>query len=340
MTELDLDRVGERLGVTGLRVDGDEGLGSSQVLRLELEDLLVGARGAVVLLLLVRPELGDLEEEPDLRLGVRLLRLLLLEDADELVPLAGLGVEDLEVVPATEREVLLLERFLRLAIVGIDGEKRAPRGDRALVVVQTIAVDRAELREDLGLLAVVVRDLGLLLEDLDELVEVLRALVETTEGAERLGVRRIAVEHLVPELDADLGLLDALGGELRDVEELARAIVAVEALGFFSLETEELLPVATLLVHAAQVLDGAAVLGIDGDDRFVGLHGLGLVRELAGVELGGLRIEGDLLLGVRDHRRELEERLDVLVVTLVRFLLVGERTELGDLVSASPTTLV
>ena len=126
VTELDLDRVGERLGVAGLRVDRDERLGGAQVLRLELEDLLVGARGAVVLLLLVRPELGDLEEEADLRLGVRLLRLLLLEDADELVPLAALGVEDLEVVPATEREVLLLEGFLRLAIVRIDA-----RGARA-----------------------------------------------------------------------------------------------------------------------------------------------------------------------------------------------------------------
>ena len=111
----------------------------------------------------------------------------------------------------------------------------------------------------------------------------------------------------------------------------ARALVAVEALGFASLETEELLPVAALLVHLAQVVDGAAVLGIDGDDRFVGLHGLGLVRELAGVELGGLRVERDLLVRVWDHARELEQRLDVLVVTLVRFLLVGERAELGDL---------
>ena len=74
---------------------------------------------------------------------------MLLEDADELVPLAALGVEDLEVVPATEREVLLLQRLLRLAIVRVEREERAPRVDRALVVVQPLAVDRAELREDL-----------------------------------------------------------------------------------------------------------------------------------------------------------------------------------------------
>ena len=83
--------------------------------------------------------------------GSRLLRLLLLEDADELVPLAALGVEDLEVVPAAEREVLLLERFLRFAIVRVEREERAPRVDGAFVVVQPIAVDGAELREDLDL---------------------------------------------------------------------------------------------------------------------------------------------------------------------------------------------
>jgi len=99
------------------------------------------------------PELGDLEEETDLGLCVGFLRLLLLEDADELVPLAALGVEDLEVVPAAEREVLLLQGLLRLAIVRIDREERAPRGDRALVVVQAVSVERPELREDLDLLA-------------------------------------------------------------------------------------------------------------------------------------------------------------------------------------------
>ena len=155
---------------------------------------------------------------------VGLLRLLLLEDADELVPLAALGVEDLEVVPAAEREVLLLERLLRLAIVRVEREERAPRVDRALVVVQAIAVDRAELAEDLDLLRGVEGDLDLLLEDVGELVEVLGALVEAGERAERLGVLGVVRDDLVPEVDADLGLLHALGRELRDLEELrARA---------------------------------------------------------------------------------------------------------------------
>src|SRR5207248_9920839 len=113
--------------------------------------------------------------------------------------------------------------------------------------------------------------------------ELLAALVEPAERAERLAVGGIAVEHLLPELDADLGLLDALGGELRDLEELPRALVAVEALGLLALETEELLPVPALLVHLAQVVDRAAVLGIDREHGLVRFDGLRLVRELAGV---------------------------------------------------------
>src|SRR6185437_9342994 len=115
------------------------------------EDLLVRLGGAIELLLLVAPELGDLEEKGDLRLGAGLLRLLLLEDADELVPLARLGVEDLEVVPAAERQVLLLDGVLRAPIVRIEREEHAPGVDRAFVVVQTLAVDGAELRQHLDL---------------------------------------------------------------------------------------------------------------------------------------------------------------------------------------------
>ncbi len=67
VTELDLDGVGEGLGVVGGRVDRDERFGRLKVVGLELEDLLVGLRRAIQLLLLVAPELGDLEEERDLR---------------------------------------------------------------------------------------------------------------------------------------------------------------------------------------------------------------------------------------------------------------------------------
>ncbi len=61
----------------------------------------------------------------------------------------------------------------------------------------------------------------------------------------------------------------------------ARAGAVGHPLGFASLQPEKLLPVAALLVHLPQVVDGLRVVRVDGEDRLVGLHGLGLVRELA-----------------------------------------------------------
>src|SRR5581483_11460156 len=78
VTELHLDRVGELLLVVGRLVERDEGFGGAEVRVIELEDLLVGLRGAIGLLLLVSPELGDLEEHPDLGFGARLLSFRLL----------------------------------------------------------------------------------------------------------------------------------------------------------------------------------------------------------------------------------------------------------------------
>jgi hypothetical protein len=163
--ELDLDRVRERLRVVGDRVDRDERLCGLKVVGVELEDLLVGFRRPVELLLLVRPELSDLEEERDLRLRLRLFRLLLLEDSNELVPFPGVGVEHLEVVPSPEREVLLLERVLGAPVVRVEREERSPRLDRALVVVQALAIDRAQLGQHLDLRGRVERELGLALQD-------------------------------------------------------------------------------------------------------------------------------------------------------------------------------
>ena len=99
MPELDLDGVRKCLGVVRSRVNGDECLGRRKVLGVELEHLLVRLCGAIELLLLVGPELRDLEEERIFAASVRLLGFLLFEDANELVPLAGLRVKDFEVVP-------------------------------------------------------------------------------------------------------------------------------------------------------------------------------------------------------------------------------------------------
>ena len=66
MAELDLDRAREALEVAGLLVDRDERFGGGEVIGVELENLFVALGRAIVLLLLVAPELGDLHEHADL----------------------------------------------------------------------------------------------------------------------------------------------------------------------------------------------------------------------------------------------------------------------------------
>ena len=105
----------------------------------------------------------------------------------------------------------------------------------------------------------------------------------------------------------------------------ARSGLGIELLGLPSLEAKQLFPIATLLVHLAQVADRRVVVRIDREDRFVRLHRLRLVGELVDVEIGRLRIQLDLLVGVVDEPCELDDRLDVLVVTLRRVLPFGER---------------
>ncbi|MFT3771956.1 MAG: hypothetical protein QM820_41650 [Minicystis sp.] len=329
--ELDLDDGGQALGVARLLVERDERLGRREVLRVDGEDLLVGAGGAIGLALLRHPQLGDLHEQADLGLVVRLLRLLRLEDADELVPLAALGVEDLEIVPAAEREVLLLQRLLRLAILRVDREELPPRLDGLHVVVEALAVERAELAEQRLLGLDVEGDVDLLLQDDRERLEILGALVETGERVERLLVLRIVGDDLVPEVDADLRLLHALGGELGDLEELLPARRALRHVAGLALhQADELLPVAPLLVALAEELDGLGVLPVEREDRLEALHGLGRVGELGRVEVGGLRVVVNLLRRLVDGLGQLDQRLDVLVVALGLLLLRGLGEELVD----------
>src|SRR5213078_4466141 len=124
--------------------------------------------------------------------------LLRLQNPDELVPLAALGIKDLEVVPASEREVLLLHRLLCLAIVGIEGQKSAPRRNGAFVVVESVPVDCRQLAENLDPLAVVGSDLRLLLQHRRESGKVLGPFVETGQVSERLAVLRVRRENLLP----------------------------------------------------------------------------------------------------------------------------------------------
>ena len=256
VTELDLDGVGERLGVVRRGVDRDERLGRLEVVRLELEHLLVGLGRAIELLLLVGPELRDLEEERDLRRSARLLRLLLLEDANELVPLAALGVEDLEVVPAAERQVLLLQRVLRAPVVRVEREERAPCVDRALVVVEALAVDRAQLGEDLDLRRGVERGLGLASREpppacrSPSRARRARPALRAPRRSTRRWRGPLARGRCRPRASSRAR---SRASRSRGTSRARAAPAACARLR--AAEPEELLPVAALLVHLPQVVD-------------------------------------------------------------------------------------
>ena len=251
---------------------------------------------------------------------------MLLEHPDELVPLAALGVEDFEVIPTPQRQILLFQSVLRPAIVRIQSEQGPPRVDCPFVVGKALAVDRTELGEHLDLRRGVEGRVRLTLEDIGQALEVFRALVEARESAQRFAVRRLVREHLLPKLDTDVGLLDSLGGKLGDLEKLGSPRGSRgQSVGLSALKGEKLLPVPALLVHLPQVVRGLGVVRIDRKDGLVRLHRLGLICELGHVEVGRLGVEGDLLVLVR------HQRLDELVVALGCFLLFGKLAKLRDL---------
>ena len=71
--------------------------------------------------------------------------LVALEDPDELVPFAAVGVENLEIVPAPEGDVALLQLLLGAPVVRLQGEQQPVGFYGALFVLQAIAGDLPEL---------------------------------------------------------------------------------------------------------------------------------------------------------------------------------------------------
>ena len=145
-------------------------------------------------------------------------------------------------------------------------------------------------------------------------------------GPRALRRSRVDRQHLAPELDADLGLLDALGRELGDLEELVRARrTGVETLGLAALETEELLPVATLLVRLTQVVDGRRVVGLEVQRpaRTPSPPRPDWRTSSRRDRPRACRAQPSRLVGHQSG--ELEDRLDVVVESLSALLLLGER---------------
>ncbi len=329
--EANLVHAGELLRVVDRLVDRRERDGRIEALRIELEHLLVGLRGLVVLVLSL-PEARDAEHQIDLLFLRRVLVPgLALERTDELVELAARCVERLEIVPRLDRDVATLELLLRALVLGIEREQALERADGAVIVVELVRVDHAELREHGLLFFGAVRALGLSLEHVGERLPLARTLVEARERRERIALIRIVLTNLLPEVDADLGLAEALRRELRHLDVSDRAVALVHELDLALHDADELFPVAALLVHLLELRDRIQVVRVVLEHGLEGFDRLGLVRRLLEVHRAGLREQADLLLAVLNDVDLREDALDDVGPALLTLELRDGLVELAEL---------
>ena len=159
------------------------------------------------------------------------------------------------------------------------------------------------------------------------------------ERVDRLGVGRVVLEHLAPQLDADLGLAQALGRELAPPRGVAhRAIELVEQLDLRAHDLDQLLPVAPLLVHVLEARDGLDVGAIELEHARVALDGFAWFDDFSMYSSPRASVVGDLLDGVFDELRLADQRLDDVRPTLEALKLreaLVERLELCLLVRRS-----
>jgi hypothetical protein len=180
VVELDLEGHGDVPLVVRLLVEGEQRVGDGQVVVVEAERLLEGTDRLVRLLEAGMVEVRDLEQQRA-ALGAFGGLGLLLEHTDELAPLVLLGVELLQRVHVADHQVELLEGILGATVLGVEAVQRLPGGDRRLLIVELVAVQRAELDEVLDALGVVPLDLGERVEDAGQLGPLLLALEQTLE---------------------------------------------------------------------------------------------------------------------------------------------------------------
>ena len=318
-------------GVPGLFVDGRESLGSSEVVLVPVEDLLVGAGGAVGLTLLLDPQARGAEEEIDplLRRGLLAVRLAL-EHADQLAPLVLRPVELLQLVPRAKRHVATLELLLGSAIVGVDGEQLGEGANGASVVTDLVRVDRPELLQHLRVRIGV----GERLQDGCQLLPLAGPLVELSERLERLRVPRLGLEDLLPERDDRVGLADALGGQLRHLDVAKGTVGRIEHLGFPIHDPDQALPVATLLVRLLESGDRFEILRLVLEHLLEDLDGLGLVARALEVHVPGVAQKSHLLSGLLNDLRLGEDGADHVrpaALALELLELFVELSELGSL---------
>ena len=184
-----------------------------QVIRIQLQDLLVGVDGPIdvgQLALVDRPDL--IEDE-----------LLLFGIGDEIRPLRVHGEQ---LFPTRQAEVQLDERVDAAQVFAVNLEDLEVNGDGLLLSLQNLFFDLGGLIERLLLLIHVFEDLCLALQDERHVGVALGGLEKSLERLRRLEISRIDAQHPPVQLDrpiyvSDFELEDAsrgavqLGADLR-----------------------------------------------------------------------------------------------------------------------------
>ena len=269
------------------------------VARIDLQHALVdlGRRAAVADL--VGPQRRRLHEDVDPlgRVGQRLRAPL--EDVDRLLPARLLHEQ-------------ALERGQRAEVGGVELQHLAPGVDRVLGAHEGVALELAELREQLLELvaldaaAAELADLNQAAQRLRQLLPGARAPVVGGDGAQRVDVLRIDLQDLLPALervalarqllapDPAQALVDRdprLGARRSPTTCFSRTSVS----GFHSLGH---------LVQIGQARERDGVLAANVDDLAPQLDGLGAVVERVGGQLGHPRVavgQTHLVAGDVDH---------------------------------------
>ena len=251
--------------------------------------------------------------------GVARVADLDLVDADQLRPVARGLVDGLEDGGGAERIlVAALQPFEgeeRRLVIDLALEDLAIELDGADDVVEALLVELGDPVLEADRLVRVLAHLALAREDAEELLPVLRLLVEDVETRERLEVVRIELEDLRVGVDG-----------LRDVAELAlvdRADLVVDALllvgvgdeiRLLRVDGEEILPAREAEVALDERVERAEVVLVDREDLLVdGDRRLGQLEDVF-LDRGGLE-ERVLLVGrlVDDLGLALEDQREILV---------------------------
>ena len=143
--------------------------------------------------------------------------------------------------------------------------------------------------------------LDLRLEHLGQRAPLARALVQARQRLDGLGVAGIVLEHLAPELDADLGLAQPLRGEVRDLDVAQRPVELVHQLDLERMTSTSFSQSRRFSYMSLRRVIASTLPRSMLEHARVALDGLRLVRRLLDVQLAGAREARDLLGRVLDQ---------------------------------------